>query len=167
MGGGLVHVAVHVEGELAVAQGHGGDVHADGAVAGGAGEDRHAVLVGGAQDAGFLEAELLFAGEHVAAQEMVEFVGAHRALELGALNDLADKSVGVEEHVVGKQHVIDADDAVVAEHHVVHEWDFPRKAPCRGRSGGRGRGSRRWRRSSPRNRLSAAARWRRGRDRRE
>ena len=45
-GGGLVDIAVHVDEQPGVAQGHGGDVHADGTVARAAGEDRNAALVG-------------------------------------------------------------------------------------------------------------------------
>ena len=51
----------------------------------------------------------------------MKFVRAHRPLELRSLDHLAHKGVGIEQHVVIEEHVVDADDAVAAQLHVVEE----------------------------------------------
>ena len=116
MRGGLVHVAIHVEDKLRIAQRHRGDVHADGTVAGAAGENRHAAFVGGREHGAVLESQFASALGDIFAEQVMKLVGAHGALELRALDDLAHEGVGIEQHVVIEEHVVDADDAVAVEH---------------------------------------------------
>ena len=90
------------------------DVHPDGAIARAAGEDGYAVLVGGAEHARLLDAQGLFALEDEAPEPVMKFIGAHGRLELGRLDRFPDEGVGVQQHVVRKEDVVDADDPVVA-----------------------------------------------------
>ena len=119
--GGLVDVAVHIELQFVAREAHGGDVHADGTVAGAAGEAGDGVLVGDGDERGVFEAEFAFALVDVFAEEVVKFVGAHGPLEFAAADDLADEGVGVEEDGVIEEDVVDADDVAFAELDVVEE----------------------------------------------
>ena len=74
------------------------------------------------------------------------------ALELGPADDLAEERVGVEQHVVVEEDVVDAHHALVAQLDVVGLRGAAVHRAGRGRSGCRGRGSRRSRRSSRRSR---------------
>src|SRR5439155_26233194 len=98
--------------------GHGGNVHADGTVAGAAGENGDAALVPGCEDGAVVQFQFLAALADVFAEQVVKFIRAHRALEFGAPNDFADEGVGVEQHVVVKEHVVNADDAFTVQFHV-------------------------------------------------
>ena len=120
-GGSLIHVTVHVEHEPRVPQRHRGDIHADAGIARTARENRDAAGVAGGEHARLLQAELAAALVNVFAQQIVKFVGAHRALEFGSLDDFPYERVGVEQHVVVKENVVDANDAVTVQFHVVQE----------------------------------------------
>ena len=117
--GGLVHVRAHVEAKLAPGQRLLGHVHADRAVAGRAGVDRHLELVRRGQNRAPGEAERLLTLAHVAAQQIVILGRAHRALELLPRAHLADELVGREQDTVVEEDVVDPDDALVAQLDVV------------------------------------------------
>jgi hypothetical protein len=51
----------------------------------------------------------------------MELVGAHRSLELGALYDLANESISIEQHFVAEQHIINADDSVAVQLDVIQK----------------------------------------------
>ena len=117
----LVHVAVHIGQEQRPAQGHRRHIHTDGTVTRAAGEDGDAALIGRCQDGTVPDAQLLLAGVHILAQQVVELVGAHHLLELRPLDDLTHEGVGVEQHVVVEEHIVDADDALIVQFHVIQE----------------------------------------------
>ncbi len=66
-----------------------------------------------------LEAQLVLTTAQVLAAQEVELGRTHRALELRSRDDLAEERVGVEQHVVVEEDVVDADDALFAQFHVV------------------------------------------------
>ncbi len=71
------------------------------------------------EHAGFPDAELALALVHVFAEEKMKFVRRHGALEFRPLDCLAHKRVGIEQHVVVEKHVVNADDALAPQLHIV------------------------------------------------
>src|SRR5439155_1182668 len=107
-GGGLVHVARDVDLELATLDGERGHVHADRAVARRGGVDGHAELVGRGDERPAGEPERALPLRHHAADQVVELCGAHLVLELGREENLPVEGVGVEQHLVVEDDVVDA-----------------------------------------------------------
>ena len=96
-----------------------GDVHADGAVSRRRRVDRHACRrrLGDHRVLLALGAPL----EQVASEPVVQLGARGGAVEPAADEELADVRVGLEQHGGGKQHVVDADDAVLVQLDVVEE----------------------------------------------
>ena len=78
-------------------------------------------MEGCAQNACFFDAQLAFPLVDVAAKQVVEFIGCHGLLEFRSLDGLAHECVRVEEHVIIKEHVVNANDAFRPQRHVVEE----------------------------------------------
>ena len=57
----------------------------------------------------------------MAAERVVQVRGRHRAIEPARHQEVADEAVGVEQHLGWEEHVVDADDALLVEHAIVHE----------------------------------------------
>ena len=95
------------------------DVHADRAVTGRGRVDGHAALRGAGHDRILRAARPL--RQQMAAEGVVELGGGNRPVEAAGDQEVADEAVGVEQHLRREQHVVDADDAFLVEHPVVHE----------------------------------------------
>ena len=96
-----------------------GDVHADRAVAGGRGVDRHAA---------FRRCRhhriLRTTGAHlqqVPAQGLMQLRRRYRAFHAARHQEVANERVGIEQHLRRKQHVVDANHALVVENAIVDE----------------------------------------------
>ena len=97
-----------------------GDVHADRAVAGRRGVDRHTGQRGTGHDRVLLAPRMAI--EQILAEAIVELRGRHRTRHPGADQKIADVGVGFEQHAGRKQHVVDADDPLFVELDVVEKW---------------------------------------------
>ena len=115
----LVDVGADVDRELVAVERLGGHVHADRRVSRRAGVDRDAVFVRRGQQRAVLEAELFLARAHVPAAQPVELRSAHRALEFRGGDHFAEERVGVEQHRVVEEDVVDAHHALLAQLDVV------------------------------------------------
>ena len=96
-----------------------GDVHADRAVAGRRGVERHAGLRRARDHRVLVAAGMLL--QQIEAEPVVELRRRDRLVQAGADDEVADVGVGFEQHRRRKQHVVDADDAVFVELDVVDE----------------------------------------------
>ena len=74
-----------------------------------------------AQDACLLDAEFFLPLGNVFAKQMVELIRGHRLLEFRPLDDLAHERIRVQQYIIVKQHVVNADDSLVAQLHVVEK----------------------------------------------
>ena len=77
--------------------------------------------IGGAEQAVSFNAKSSLALIDIFAEQVMKFVRAHRALKLGPLDHLPHKGVGIQQHVVIEQHVVNANDAVVAQLDVIEK----------------------------------------------
>ena len=119
-GGGFIHVNRGVHAQFVAAQFHTRHVHANGRVAGRTSVAWHPGTIGGGEHGHVLEAGLAFPFGAVFADEMVQFGGAHFLLKLGLDENVAEDFVGGHQAIaVAEQHVIDADDVVLAQLGVV------------------------------------------------
>ncbi len=119
-GGRFVDVPGDIDFQPVPPERHRRDIHPDRAVAGGGGVDRHAIFVGGSEERFVAEPQHALPLANVFPAAMMEFGAAHFSLELRAGDDLAEKGIGGEEDGVIEKDIVDAHDAFLPQHDVVH-----------------------------------------------
>jgi len=68
-----------------------------------------------------IDADTQMGSLDLATQQLVEFRRGDRAVQTGPDDEVADVSIGLEQHRCRKQHVVDADDAGFVELHIVQK----------------------------------------------